>query len=165
MENINENELANQQYKLAATGMVDLQPPLFYNDHQPHHAYYKGLALVKCGHPEEAAEEFDRLIAYGETHLNDQLKLDFFAVSYPNLMVLKHDLVRDNNVHCYYLQALGWLGKKDLAKAMDFIQKGLEGSVYHVGLNVLQLLIKNHLSLLPVQPGRSVSAELIKQAE
>ena len=36
------------------------------------------------------------LIAYGEAHLFDEMKIDYFAVSLPDLLIFEEDLNRKN---------------------------------------------------------------------
>ena len=44
---------------------------------------YQGLALKELGQPVAANSRFYKLISYGEAHIYDEVKMDYFAVSYP----------------------------------------------------------------------------------
>ena len=60
---------------------------------------------------DEAKKRFNKLINYGEEHLFDNVKIDYFAVSLPNLLIFDQDLSKLNSINCYYLIGLGYLGK------------------------------------------------------
>ncbi len=48
-------------------------------------------------------ERFEALINFGILHLNDQFKLDYFAVSLPNLKILEDDSTKRNRQNCEQL--------------------------------------------------------------
>lgn len=54
---------------------------------------------------------FDKLISYADEHINDSMKIDYFAVSLPDFLVFDEDLNKKNRVHCLFMKALGLLGK------------------------------------------------------
>lgn len=56
---------------------------------------------------------------YGEQHVRDHVKNDFFAVSLPDFLIFEDDMDEKNKAHCYYLMGLSQLGfgKKKEAKA------------------------------------------------
>ena len=101
---------ARQYYEDAAKGSFEPASPKYYNDQPPESIYYQGLALEKLGRRELARSIFQRLVAYGEGHLNDEVTMDYFAVSLPNFLVFEDDLSLRNHIHCLYLIALGHLG-------------------------------------------------------
>ncbi|MDD4778745.1 MAG: hypothetical protein PHV53_10725, partial [Fermentimonas sp.] len=68
---------------------------------------------------------------HGEKHLNDKCTIDYFAVSLPDLAIWEEDLNKRNQIHCYYVMALGWLGLGDTRKAEKLIEKLTEMDVYH----------------------------------
>ncbi|MFK7800238.1 MAG: DUF5107 domain-containing protein [Anaerolineae bacterium] len=109
---------AQRCFEQAATGLSEPSSAVFYNDQPPDMIFYQGLAKQKLGNQAEAKEIFERLIAYGRDHLNDQVTMDYFAVSLPNFMVFDEDLNLQNQIHCYYMQALGetGLGKSEAAE-------------------------------------------------
>ena len=53
----------------------------YYNDQPADMIMYQGLAYQKLGSTREAKARFYRLIDYGEQHLKDQVKIEYFAVS------------------------------------------------------------------------------------
>ena len=87
-------------------------PAIFYNDQQPDTIYYQGLALLKLQKIEEARERFEKLISFGKLHLNDEFKLDYFAVSLPDLQIWDVDLTKRNYQNCLNLIELGNAGLK-----------------------------------------------------
>jgi hypothetical protein len=55
-------------------GNTEPAAAIFYNDQKPDKIFYQGLALLKLKQKEEAKIRFDNLIAFGENHLEEQLK-------------------------------------------------------------------------------------------
>lgn len=53
---------------------------------------------------------YKMMIDYGQTHLYDELILDYFALSLPDFPAFEDDLSQRNQKHCYYLIALGHRG-------------------------------------------------------
>lgn len=127
-------------WEKASVGLSDPGQAIFYNDQQPDKIFYQGLALLKLGRPAEADQRFARLIKYGETHQDDIVRMDFFAVSHPDLTIFEDDLTRHNAIHCYYLQGLGWLGKQEYKKAAEFFHKGLSHNPAHLGIHLHESL-------------------------
>jgi len=68
------------------------------------------LALIRLGKKEEARERFETLINFGKLHLDDVFKLDYFAVSLPDLQIWDDDLNKRNHQNCLNLIKLGELG-------------------------------------------------------
>ncbi|GGD56174.1 DUF5107 domain-containing protein [Paenibacillus nasutitermitis] len=103
-------EEAKQAFRAASQGIGEPAGAMFYNDQPPETIYYQGLAWLKLGDGKEAASRFNKLIDYGETHLFDQVKLDYFAVSLPDFLVFDDDLNKRNEIHCRYMIGLGLSG-------------------------------------------------------
>jgi hypothetical protein len=99
------------------------------------------------GNTEKAHEIFNRLIHFGKEHLNDKIKIDYFAVSLPDLLVFEQDLDIKNTIHCNYVMGLGFLGldKTDLVKS--HLEKVLDKNINHQGaiihLKMIKFLEKN----------------------
>ncbi len=107
---MNESEKARLYWEKASSGISEPVPAIFYNDQQPDTIYYQGLALIQLGRTDEAKARFNKLIDFGKTHLNDEFRLDYFAVSLPDLQIWDDDLVKRNHQNCLHLIALGELG-------------------------------------------------------
>jgi len=109
---------------------------MFYNDQQPDKIFYQGLALLKLNRNEEANGRFNKLKDYGEKHIFDTVKVDYFAVSLPDLLIWEDDMQRRNTLHCLYLLGLGCLGLDMVSKARDNFSKIIEEDVYHAGSRI-----------------------------
>lgn len=135
-EKLGNNEMANKYYHAAVKGISEPARAIFYNDPQPDKIFYQGLAWMKLNNPEKAIAIFKSLISFGEQHINDNISIDYFAVSLPGLLVFDADLNLLNKIHCYYLMALGnlGLGKPHAAKAADFFTQVLHLDNNHQGV-------------------------------
>ena len=107
---MNESEKSRQYWEKASSGISEPVPAIFYNDQQPDTIFYQGLALIQLGRTDEAQARFNKLIDFGKAHLNDEFKLDYFAVSLPDLQIWDDDLTKRNHQNCLNLIALGELG-------------------------------------------------------
>jgi tetratricopeptide (TPR) repeat protein len=97
-------------FEQAAVGLTDPASTLYYNDQPPDMIFYQGLAQQSLGNAAQAHVTFDKLVHYGEEHVNDQVQMDYFAVSLPNFLVFEDDLTLRHRIHCQYMMALGHLG-------------------------------------------------------
>ncbi len=109
-DGLGKKDQAAECWRKASQGLTEPAPAIFYNDQQPDTIFYQGLALNRLGEKEKAAERFETLIHYGESHLNDPFKLDYFAVSLPDLQIWEEDLTRLNYQNCLNLIDLGKSG-------------------------------------------------------
>ncbi len=109
-EELNNPMIGKEFWKKAATGLDEPSSANFYNDQKPETIYYQGLALIKLGKKEEASTRFKKLIGFGTAHLNDEFKLDYFAVSLPDMLIWEDDLTKRNKQNCMNLIALGKQG-------------------------------------------------------
>ena len=123
-EKLNNATEAKAYFNEAAIGLNEVSGAMFYNDQQPDTIFYKGLALKKLGDEKAAQECFDKLIAFGEKHQNDHMRIDYFAVSLPDLLIWEDSLDARNNLLCRYLMGLGYLGKGANSEA-ETILKGV----------------------------------------
>ncbi|MDR3210923.1 MAG: DUF5107 domain-containing protein [Planctomycetota bacterium] len=103
-------EGAKTAFQAAATGSFEPAGMMFYNDQPADSIYYQGLAWLELGDRFQANKRFHRLYDYGEKHLADQVRIDYFAVSLPDFLVFDEDLGRKNLVYCRYLMGLAKLG-------------------------------------------------------
>ena len=83
---------------------------MYYNDAKPDKIFYAGLAFRALGDENRARSYFNRLADYGKQHLHDKVKMDYFAVSLPDLQVWDGSLDMMNRLHCLYMLALGYAG-------------------------------------------------------
>jgi tetratricopeptide (TPR) repeat protein len=135
-EGLGEEALAKEYFTKATKGSAEPAIAFFYNDQQPDKIFYQGLALLKLGLPAEANTRFDKLIAFGEKHLNETIKLDYFAVSLPDLLIWEDDLTYRNKIHCHYMLGLGFLGTGDTEKSKFHLTQAAQMDVNHQGVQV-----------------------------
>ena len=124
---------AQAKFERAATGLSEPTSAMYYNDQPPDMIFYQGLARRKLGREAEARQIFQKLIDYGMAHLNDNVVMDYFAVSLPDFLVFDEDLNRRNQIHCHYMLALGYLGLGDQAQAEAHFDQVLAWSADHQG--------------------------------
>ena len=133
-------DAAVAQLELAAVGDEEPASAMYYNDQPADMILYQGLANRALGREERATSRFYKLISYGEKHYYDEVKIDYFAVSLPDLQLFDDDLTLRNRVHCDYLIALGSYGLGDDARAERSYDAVLatehahQGAVIHKGL-------------------------------
>ena len=117
---------ANEFFIKATLGAKEPQQAFFYNDQQPDKIYYQGLAWKALGNQGKANSRFHALIKHGEYYLFEDCKIDYFAVSLPDLAIWEDDLNVRNQIHCNYVMGLGHLGLGHIEKAKEFLSRVLE---------------------------------------
>ena len=127
---------AESYFTLASEGLSDPTDARYYNDQKPDKIFYQGLALLQLGRSDEARSRFNKLIAYGEKHLFDRVKIDYFAVSLPDLLIWEDDLDRRNRIHCNYMMGLGHLGLGNCDQAQKFLEEAAALDNNHQGVAV-----------------------------
>jgi tetratricopeptide (TPR) repeat protein len=132
---------AKAAFRLATEGIAEPVQAIFYNDPQPDKIFYQGLAWLQLDEQEKANAIFERLVNFANTHLNDHIRIDYFAVSLPDLLVFDQELDKRNRVHCLYLKALGYLGLGQYPEANRFFNEGLALDAYHEGIHFHQRMI------------------------
>ena len=138
---LNENEKAIEIWKMAAQGSSEPSTAIFYNDQKPDKIFYQGLALQKLHRNNEARSLFHKLLNYGEKHLFDNVRTDYFAVSLPDLLIWEDDLTKRNVIHCNYMMALGFWGLEKHEKALTLLHKVSQMDINHQEIQALGTLI------------------------
>lgn len=133
-EKLGETEKATEFFEKASKGLDVPASAMYYNDQPPETIFYQGLALLKLNNEEAARGRFNKLIDYGEQHLFDDVRIDYFAVSLPDFLIFDEDLNKKNQIHCYYLMGLGNLGLKKADKAKEYFDKALQLDVNNQGV-------------------------------
>src|SRR6266536_5938867 len=133
---------AMEKFIQATIGISEPVQAIFYNDSQPDKILYQGLAWIKLGESSKAKNIFERLIQFGYEHKHDEIKIDYFAVSLPDLLVFDQDLNLKNKIHCEYLIGLGKLGIGKLSAAEKELNEVLQLDINHQGAAI-------HLQLIP----------------
>jgi len=140
------HELAITKFIKATGGISEPVQAIFYNDPQPDKIVYQGLAWLKLGFVHKAEKIFNRLKVFADQHFNDEIKIDYFAVSLPDLLVFDTDLNEKNKNHCLYLMGLGELGLKNYTSATTYFMEVLQKDCSHAGatihLNMIDFLLQ-----------------------
>ncbi len=116
-------ECANANFIKATLGASEPVQAFFYNDQQPDKIFYQGLAWRELGNEDKARSCFNKLIAHGEKYLFEKCRIDYFAVSLPDLAIWDDDLNIRNQVHCYYVMALGHSGLGNDEQSKKYYEK------------------------------------------
>jgi tetratricopeptide (TPR) repeat protein len=131
---------ARHHYERASIGLSEPTSSLYYNDQPPDMIFFQGLARRKLGQTEAADAIFEKLIAYGKSHLEDVIQMDYFAVSLPTFLIFDDDLTRRNRIHCHYMMALGYLGLGQMADAQDQFDTLRKMEPAHIGATIHLLM-------------------------
>jgi len=132
---------AELNWTKASQGLAEPSAAVFYNDQQPDKIFYQGLAREELGEHSNAAHIFHNLVEYGERNQDNEVRLDYFAVSLPDLLIFDDDLKKRNFVHCRYVSGLGYLGLKNYNLAEQIFKEVLAADAMHFGA-------KTHLQLI-----------------
>lgn len=101
---------AEECFLKATEGPTEPAAAMYYNDAKPDKIFYAGMAYRALGEENKARAYFNRLVNYGQQHYHDDVKMDYFAVSLPDLLIWDGNLNEDNLRHCLYMLALGEWG-------------------------------------------------------
>ena len=128
---LGDEQKARHFFERATIGSSEPKQAFYYNDPQPDKIYFQGLAWAELGEESKARGRFNKLIDHGEKHLFDNCRIDYFAVSLPDLAIWEDDLNVRNKMHCYYVMGLGNLGLGNLEKAREYLGKVRELDINH----------------------------------
>ena len=96
-------EEAAECYRTATTGTDEPAGAMYYNDQPADMILYQRMAYLKLGKVSEARSRFYRLIDYGEQHLEDKVKIEYFAVSLSEFLLFDEDYTARNRAHlCFF---------------------------------------------------------------
>lgn len=130
---LGQEAMASKYFRKATLGSDEPRQAFFYNDQQPDKIFYQGLAWRVLGDENKARSRFDKLISHGAKHLSDDCKIDYFAVSLPDLAIWDDDLNKHNRVHCRYVMGLGHLGLGGLTAANENLSAAHTLNINHQG--------------------------------
>lgn len=122
---------AAECFEKAALGDNEPAGVMYYYDQPADMILYKGLAKKELGDTKAAHACFNKLMDYGERHVYDTAKNDFFAVSLPDFLIFDDDMDRKNKAHCYYLMGLANLGTGNKKEAAEQFKKALKYDSNH----------------------------------
>lgn len=130
-EKLGNDSAAKECFDKASTGAMEPAGMMYYYDQPADMILYQGYALEKAGDQKGANARFYKLIDYGEAHIRDVFKMDYFAVSMPDMSVFDADMDEKNLVHCYYLMGLGKLGLGRKDEAAEDFDRALKTDINH----------------------------------
>jgi len=134
-EKMREEERAKEQFRISSIGNEEPKSMMYYNDQPADMIFYEGLSHLKLKEYGKAKSRFYALIDYAMDHENDVCKIEYFAVSLPDLMIFEDDLNQRNKAHCAYLYALGYLGLGEKEKAKNSFLNVLTFEKSHMKAN------------------------------
>ena len=123
------------EYEKGTKGPKVPAAALYYNDAKPDKIFYAALCHQKLGNHAEADELFNRLVTFGKEHLNDHVRMDYFAVSLPDLQIWEADLDQKNRVHCNFMMALGYTGLGNTTLAQHHLREALKEDINHIAIH------------------------------
>lgn len=132
---------AKECWEEATKGPQEPAAAMYYNDAKPDKIFYQGLALLKLGRVGEAHGRFYKLVNYGKNHLFENVVMDYFAVSLPDLQIWEGDLNLSNKIHCKYMLALGFYGLGDKCHAERYLAEASQLDKNHLGILSFQTLM------------------------
>lgn len=138
-------DIARRYFEMATVGSSETKQAFFYNDQQPDKIFYQGLAWRALGDEAKACSRFNNLVKHGEKHLFDTCRIDYFAVSLPDLAIWDDDLNKRNRIHCNYVMGLGHLGLSHRDEAVKFLSEVRHLDVNHQGGQVHLNLCNNEI--------------------
>jgi len=130
---LGDDQHAREAYFRATHGTAELSAAMYYNDQPPDRVLYQALAYAALGEPQRSAAICQMLINYGETPGNNEIKIDYFAVSLPDFLVFDDDLTQRQRIHCHYMAGLGYLGIGELDTAQSAFDAVLASEPTHLG--------------------------------
>ncbi|MES2279234.1 MAG: DUF5107 domain-containing protein [Bacteroidota bacterium] len=142
-EGLGDNDKGTGYFTKATIGLSEPSAAMFYNDQQPDKIFYQGLAWQKLGNTDKAKTIFENLVNYGHSHKGDEVKIDYFAVSLPDLLVFDDDLQLRNKIHCYYIMGLGLTGLGKISDAAFMFNQALNHDPMHFGAQTHLALISS----------------------
>lgn len=138
MEAIGNTAAAEWYFTNAGVGTDEPAGMMYYYDQPADMIYYQGLAKEKLKKPIEAKARFNKLLDYGERHMFDKVRIEYFAVSLPDFLIFDDDLDKRNKAHCNYLIGLGKMGLGDRQGAEDAFRVTISLDATH--LNAVRYL-------------------------
>ena len=135
-------EAARECFAQATLGPTEPAAAMYYNDAKPDKIFYAGLAFRALGDENSARSYFNRLVDYGKQHLHEKVRMDYFAVSLPDLQVWDGSLDEMNRIHCLYMLALGYAGLGDTLHSNRYLSEAEAININHQGLQAFKTLEK-----------------------
>ena len=139
-EKLGETDKAKECWEEATKGPQEPAAAMYYNDAKPEKIFYQGLALKKLHRNGEANGRFYKLLNYGKQHIFDDVVMDYFAVSLPDLQIWEGNLNIANQIHCKLMLALGYFGLGNKEKAAQYIAEVEALDPNHLAIHAMRTL-------------------------
>lgn len=136
-QQLGEEEKARVAWQEGTKGPTEPAAALYYNDAKPDKIFYAALCYRALGQEKQALALFHKLVSYGEQHLFDHVRMDYFAVSLPDLLIWEDSLDLKNQIHCKYMLALGHKGLGHQSLAQRYTEEVLRLDINHAGIHAL----------------------------
>ena len=133
-------EKASENFRKGTVGPTEPAAAMYYNDAKPDKIFYAALCYRALGEEDKARSLFNKLMSYGEQHIYDNITMDYFAVSLPDLLVWNGNLTQANRIHCNYMLALGYYGLGNSEKARKYTEIAASMDINHLGIYSLKTL-------------------------
>lgn len=117
----------------ATFGSSEPAIPWYYNDQQPDKIFYQALAFARLEETPRGRDILHNMIDFAEKELEKRIRIDYFAVSLPDIQIWEEDLQQRHEIHCHYLLALGFLGLDENEEAMRHFKAVLARDPNHLG--------------------------------
>lgn len=140
-QELGESVKAKNCFIKATEGPTEPAAAMYYNDAKPDKIFYAGMAYRELGDENQARSYFNRLVSFGRQHYHDKVKMDYFAVSLPDLMIWDGNLDEANRKHCLYMLALGEYGLGNFKRSEKYLKELIEMDINHQGAMSLISLI------------------------
>lgn len=140
-DSIGQKDKAVECWEHATEGPQEPAAAMYYNDAKPEKIFYQGLALQKLGRVGEANGRFYKLLNYGKQHIFDDVVMDYFAVSLPDLQIWEGDLNLANQIHCKFMLALGNYGLGNISESQRYLAEVEQLDINHLGIRALRTLM------------------------
>ena len=132
---------AHECWRKGTEGPVEPAAAMYYNDAKPDKIFYAALCYRALGEEGKARTLFNKLLSYGKQHLFDQVVMDYFAVSLPDLQIWEGSLQLQNEIHCRYMLALGYYGLGDIGHALRYLREAEQLDPNHVSMQQFRSFI------------------------
>lgn len=133
---LGDEQAAREEFRLATIGPDEVKGAMYYNDQPAEMILFQGLAHKELGEKGAANARFYRLLDFGEQHLDDKVKIEYFAVSLPDFLIYEKDYTKMNRIHCEYVMALANIGMGNADKASALLAEALKEDPSHIQANL-----------------------------
>jgi tetratricopeptide (TPR) repeat protein len=113
---------ARHSFNQAMLGDSDLDAGRYYNDQPVDYLFWQGMAMRAQGDDARANAHFQRFHDWVAAQRDAVPESDFFAVSLPDLLALDGNPQLRHQQHCLFIDALGCIGKGDIAAGNNALE-------------------------------------------